>query len=78
MCITSVIFGVYYKHKDKLQRRHDPNRISNIKTAMELEDADFVKMVDELKIEYDENDLREVERDVQSRLTRQGQNNIPL
>ena len=31
---------------------------------MELEDADFIKMVEELNIEYDESDLREVEREV--------------
>ena len=41
-----------------LQRRNDLNRISNLKTAMELEDADFIKMVDDLKIDYDEYDLK--------------------
>jgi hypothetical protein len=53
-----------------LQRRRDPNRIKNIKSAMELEDADFIKMVDDLKIDYDEIDLREVEQEVMSKVRR--------
>ena len=35
---------------------------------MELEDGDFIKMVDELKIDYDEIDLREIEKDVISKM----------
>lgn len=41
-----------------------------MKTAIELEDYDFLKMVDELKIDYDENDLREIEKEVNSQLAR--------
>jgi len=37
---------------------------------MELEDADFIKMVDELKIDYDEIDLREIEKDVLSKMNK--------
>ena len=48
------------------------NRISNLKTAMELEDADFIKMVDEMKIDYDEHDLKQIERSVTSRMDRRG------
>ena len=31
---------------------------------MELEDADFIKMVEELKLDYDEVDLKEIEKEV--------------
>ena len=37
---------------------------------MELEDADFIKMVDEMKIDYDEYDLKEIEKQVTSKLSR--------
>jgi hypothetical protein len=37
---------------------------------MELEDADFVKMVSELEIDYDENDLRESVNPIKSKLRR--------
>lgn len=37
---------------------------------MELEDYDFLKMIDELKIEYDENDLKEIEKEVNSQMAR--------
>eukprot|EP00353_Schmidingerella_taraikaensis_P017898 CAMPEP_0185616340 /NCGR_PEP_ID=MMETSP0436-20130131/39407_1 /TAXON_ID=626734 ORGANISM="Favella taraikaensis, Strain Fe Narragansett Bay" /NCGR_SAMPLE_ID=MMETSP0436 /ASSEMBLY_ACC=CAM_ASM_000390 /LENGTH=33 /DNA_ID= /DNA_START= /DNA_END= /DNA_ORIENTATION= len=33
---------------------------------MELEDADFIKMVDDMKIDYDEQDLKQIERSVTS------------
>jgi hypothetical protein len=39
---------------------------------MELEDSDFIKMVDEMKIDYDENDLKQIEREVSSQLKRSG------
>lgn len=58
MLATSVLFAIFYTQRDKLQRRNDINRITNLKTAMELEDADFIKMVDEMKIDYDEYDLK--------------------
>jgi hypothetical protein len=68
MACTTIIFTVYYSRVGILQRRNDPNRIENIKTAMELEDADFIEMVDELKIDYDATDLREMEQDVTSQM----------
>lgn len=40
------------------------NRITNLKSSMELEDSDFIKMVDEMKIDYDEYDLKQVENQV--------------
>ena len=46
------------------------NRITNLKTAMELEDSDFIKMVDEMRIDYDEEDLKQVEREVSTRMSR--------
>jgi len=70
MILTSLLFAIYYSRLEQLQRKRDPNRISNIKSAMELEDADFIKMVDELKIDYDETDLREIEKDVLSKMNR--------
>jgi hypothetical protein len=33
---------------------------------MQLEDIDFIQMVNELKIDYDEEDLKEIERAVTS------------
>jgi len=72
MILTSLLFAVYYSKLEQLQRKRDPNRISNIKSAMELEDADFIKMVDELKIDYDEIDLREIEKDVLSKINSSG------
>lgn len=51
---TGTLFSIFYTQREKLQRRNDINRITNLKTAMELEDSDFIKMVDEMKIDYDE------------------------
>ena len=70
MILTTVLFAIFYVNVDQLQRRNDPNRISNIKSAMELEDADFIKMVDELKIDYDELDLKEIEKEVRSKISK--------
>jgi hypothetical protein len=66
MIITSLLFFIYYNRMEMVQRRNDKNRIQHIKTALELEDIDFMQMVNELKIDYDERDLREVEREVNS------------
>lgn len=62
MLITSLLFSIYYTHVDIIQRKNDKNRIANLKNALQLEDVDFVKMVDELKLEFDDGDLREVEQ----------------
>ena len=70
MIITTLLFAVFYSRAEQLQRNRDPNRITNIKNAMELEDGDFIKMVDELKIDYDEIDLREIEKEVVSKMKR--------
>ena len=70
MFITSVLFGVYFSAVDQIQRKNDPDRIENLKTALQLEDVDFVKMVDELHLEFDEVDLRDVERKVSSQMSR--------
>lgn len=58
MILTSVLFLIYYSNQDKVQRRNDKNRITNLKTALELEDIDFIKMVNDLNIDYDESDLQ--------------------
>lgn len=62
MVLTSILFFIYYSNIPHLQRRNDKNRITNIKSALELEDADFMEMVNEMKIDYDEQDLQEIER----------------
>ena len=53
-----------------MQRKGDKNRIADIKRALELEDIDFIEMVNELKIDYDEDDLKEIEREVSSQMAR--------
>lgn len=62
MVITSLLFGIYYSHVQRIQRTNDPNRITNLKTVLELEDVDFVKMVEDLNLELNEVDLRDIER----------------
>lgn len=66
MILTSVLFFIFYSKLEYVQRRADKNRIANIKTALQLEDVDFIEMVNELKIDYDEEDLKEIEREVTS------------
>lgn len=68
MFVTMMIFGVYYLHHDRISRRNDPNRIENIKDVLQLEDVDFVKMVEELKIQFDESELAEVEKQLSSQM----------
>jgi len=70
MLITSVLFLIYYSKLDYVQRKGDKNRIANIKKALELEDTDFIEMVNELKIDYDEDDLKEIEREVTTQMSR--------
>ena len=70
MITTAVLFFIFYSNRDIMQRRNDVNRITNLKTAMELEDSDFIKMVDEMRIDYDEEDLKQVEREVSTRMSR--------
>lgn len=70
MILTSALFLIYYSRLDYVQRRADKNRIANIKKALELEDTDFIDMVNELKIDYDERDLKEIEREVTSQMSR--------
>lgn len=70
MIITTILFMVFYSKLEFVQRRADKNRIQNIKSALELEDIDFIKMVNDLKIDYDESDLKEIEKEVTSQLKR--------
>ena len=67
MIITAALFAVFYSKLDQVQRKRDPNRIANIKTVMELEDADFIKMVEDMKLDYDDVDLKEIEKEVSSK-----------
>lgn len=70
MIITTILFLVFYSKLEFVQRRTDKNRIQNIKSALELEDIDFIQMVNDLKIDYDESDLNEIEKEVTSQLKR--------
>ena len=58
MMATGALFFIFYANRSMLQRRNDVNRITTLKTAMELEDSDFIKMVDEMRIDYDAEDLK--------------------
>ena len=39
-----------------------------MKNALELEDLDFVKMVDELNLKFDEVDLKDMEKNLSSKM----------
>jgi hypothetical protein len=67
MILTAALFAVYYARLEQVQRKRDPNRIVNLKTVMELEDADFIKMVEDMKLDYDDVDLKEIEKEVLSK-----------
>lgn len=71
MFATIVLFIAFYTNVGQVQRINDVNRITNIKSAMALEDADFIKMVDELKIDYDETDLSEIAKNFDSKIVKQ-------
>lgn len=66
--VTAVLFGIFYQNCEKIQRSNDPKRIENIKNVLQLEDLDFVKMVDELKIQFDESELAAVERKLKTQM----------
>eukprot|EP00347_Sterkiella_histriomuscorum_P002938 403366214 len=70
MLLTTAIFLIYYSKIDYVQRRNDQNRITNLKTALELEDLDFINMVNDLNIDYDETDLQALEKEIQSKVQR--------
>ena len=78
MIATSALFAIFYTQRERLQRRNDLNRITNLKSAMELEDSDFIKMVDEMKIDYDEYDLKQIEKQVTSQLERKGAGSLGI
>lgn len=59
--VTGFLFYTYQNYKKFCRRRNDPNRISNLKSAMELEDAEFLKMVDDLDLDFDYEDMKEIE-----------------
>ena len=70
MAITTVLFGIYLSKVDLIQRKNDPNRITNLKNVMELEDLDFVKMVDELNLGFNETDLRDIEKNISTKMSK--------
>ena len=68
MALTVSLYTIYYFNYELINRKNDPNRIENVKSALQLEDLDFVKMVDDLKIQFDEQELAEVERQISSKM----------
>ena len=68
MAITTVLFGIYFSRTEQIQRKNDPNRIENLKNVLEMEDLDFIKMVDDLKLDFDEVDLKDVEKQISSKV----------
>lgn len=48
--ITLALYAAYYKNMNIIDRKNDPNRIEHIKSALKLEDVDFVKMIDDMKL----------------------------
>lgn len=70
MALTACLFFIYYRKIDVLQRVNDPNRVTNLKTAMELEDLDFVKMVEDMNIQLNEVDLRDMEKTLDSKINK--------
>ena len=70
MAITTILFGIYLSKVDLIQRKNDPNRITNLKNVMELEDLDFVKMVDELNLGFNETDLRDIEKKISTKMSK--------
>ncbi len=64
MTLTSLIFFIYYAKLPYVQRVNDKNRITNIKSSLELEDVDFINMVNDMNIDYDERDLKQIEREI--------------
>ena len=70
MALTAILFSIYLSRIDQIQRKNDPNRITNLKTALELEDLDFIKMVDELNLGFSETDLREVEKTIGTKMAK--------
>lgn len=70
MIITTILFMTYYYKLDLVQRRNDKNRITNLKSALELEDLDFMKMVNDLRLDYNEADLNDIEKEITSQIRR--------
>jgi len=70
MAITTILFGIYLSKVDLIQRKNDPNRITNLKNVMELEDLDFMKMVDELNLGFNETDLRDIEKKISTKMSK--------
>ena len=68
MAITTALFGIYFSRTEQIQRKNDPNRIENLKNVLEMEDLDFIKMVDDLKLDFDEVDLKDVEKQISSKV----------
>ena len=38
MTLTTILFGIFYSRVNQIHRKNDPNRITNLKNALELED----------------------------------------
>lgn len=70
MTITFLIYFSWCAKLEKLHRNDDPNRIENIRSALQLEDLDFIKMVDDLNLQLNEVDLKDIEKKIDSRVSK--------
>ncbi len=71
LSVTGLLLGIHSSRPELIKRRNDPNRIRHLKTAMELEEADFLKMSSDLKLSYDPDELKAVEREALSAVRRE-------
>lgn len=55
--LSVLIFGVMLSKIDFIQKKNDNTRIEIMKKLMDLDDVQFLRKVNELNIQYDEEDL---------------------
>jgi len=60
--LTAFILAAMYSKLDVIQKKNDNKRIETLKYLMELDDVQFLKKVNELNIQYDEEDLQILEK----------------
>lgn len=70
MLITSTLFLIWFKRIKDVHHSRDPHRVQKIKDAMELEDTEFIKAVEGQRLDYNINDLTQVDKDIVSKFPR--------
>lgn len=71
LAVSVLLLVLHYKNPELIKRRNDPNRVSNLQTALELEDGDFLKMANDLNLGYDNDELHDVEREALNKVHRE-------